>query len=73
MSWNQNAEWSHNIKINNSFFERVGELKYLGTLKNQNSIQVEIKSRLKSGYAYCHLVHNLLYSTVLSKNLKIKI
>ena len=32
-------------KIDNRFFERVEELKYLGTiLKNQNSIQEEIKS-----------------------------
>jgi len=24
MSWDKNARWSHNIKINNSFFETVG-------------------------------------------------
>jgi len=52
----------------------VEELKYLGTtLTNQNSIQVEIKSRLKSGNACCHLVHNILSSSLLSKNIKIKI
>ena len=39
----------------------------------QNSIQEEIKSRLKSGNACCHSVQNLLYSILLSKNLKIKI
>ena len=38
-----------------------------------NSIQDEIKSRLKSGNACCHSVRNLLSSSLLSKNLKIKI
>jgi len=46
---------SHNIKIDNSSFERVKEFKYLvTTLTNQNSIQDEIKSRMKSGNA-CYL------------------
>jgi len=50
------------------------EFKYLGTtLTNQNSVAEEIKSRLKSGNACYHSVHNLLSSTFLSKNLKIKI
>jgi hypothetical protein len=52
----------------------VEDLKYLETtLTNQNSIQEEIKSRLKSGNACYHLVQNLLSSSLLSKNLKIKI
>jgi hypothetical protein len=42
-------------------------------LKNQNSIQEEIKSRLKSGNACCHLVQNILCYSLLSKNIKIKI
>ena len=67
-------EESQSIKIYNSSFERVEEFKYLGTtLTNQNSIQQEIKSGLKSGNACCHLVRNLLSSRLLSKNLKIKI
>ena len=41
-------------------------------LKNQNSIQEEIKSRLKPGSSYYHSVQNLLSSSLLSKNLKIK-
>ena len=50
------------------------EFKYLGTtLTNQNSIQEEIQSRLKSGNACYHSVQNLLSSSLLSKNLKIKI
>jgi hypothetical protein len=68
----QNARQSHSIKFDNSSFERVKELRYLGTLlTNQNSFQEEIKSRLKSGNAYHHLVQNLFSSSSLSKNLKI--
>jgi len=52
MSQDQKAGRSHNVKIDNSSFERVEEFKYLGTtLTNQNSIQEEIKRRLKSGNA----------------------
>jgi hypothetical protein len=57
-----------------SSFERVEELKYLGTiLKKQNSTQEEIKRRFKSGNACYHAVQNLLFSSLLSKNIKIKI
>jgi len=45
----------------------------LRTLTDQNSIQEEIKSRLKSGNACYHSVQNLLSSSLLSKYLKIKI
>jgi len=52
----------------------VEELKYLGTtLIFQNSIQEEIKSRLKSGNACYNSVQKLLSSSLLPKNLKIKI
>jgi len=51
----------------------VEEFKYFGTtLKNQNSIQEEIKSRQKSGNACYHSVQNLLPSSLLTKNIKIK-
>jgi len=74
MSRDQNEGRSHNIKTDNSSFERVEEFRYLGTtLRNQNSIQEEIKSRLKSGNACCYSVQNLWSSSLLSKNLKIKI
>jgi hypothetical protein len=63
----------HNIKINNRYFERVVQFKYLGTtLLNQNSIQEEIKSRLKSGNACYHSVQNLVSSNLLSKIIKNK-
>ena len=52
----------------------VEEFKYLGTtLTNENSIQKEIKSRLKLGNACYHSVQKLLAYSLLSKNLKIKI
>jgi len=60
------------MEIDNSF-ERVEQFKYLGTtITYQNSIQEEIKSRLKSGNICYHSVQNILSSSLLSKNLKIK-
>jgi len=74
MSRDQNAEGSHSVKTDSSSFEKVEEFKYLGAnLTNQNSIQGEIKSILKSGNALCLSVQNLLSSSLLSKYLKIKI
>ena len=70
MSHDQNAGGSHNINIDNSSLERVEEFRYLGTtLTNQNHIEEEIKSRLKSGNACYHSVQNLLSSRLLSKNI----
>jgi len=49
----------------------VEEFKYLGTtLTNKNSIQEEIKWRLKAGNACYHSVQNLVSSSLLSKNFK---
>ena len=74
MSRDQNVGRSHSMKIDNSSIEMVEEFKYLGTtLTNKNSIQDEIKSRLKVGNAYYYSVQNLLSSSLLSKMLKIKI
>ena len=74
MSRDQNAGRSHSMKIANSSIERVEQFKYLGkTLTNQNSIQEEIKSRLKVGNACYYSVQNPLSSSLLSKKLKIKI
>jgi hypothetical protein len=62
------------METGNSSFERVEEFKYLEiTLTNQNSNQEEIKSRFGSGNACYHSVQNFLSSSLLSKNLKIKI
>jgi hypothetical protein len=60
--------------MGNSCFERVEDFQYLGTaLTNENSIQEEIKSRLKPGNACYHSVQKLLSSSLLSKNIKIQI
>jgi len=62
------------MKTHNSSIERVEEFKYLGrTLTNQNSIQEEIKSRLKLGNACYYSLQNFLSSSLLSENLKLKI
>jgi hypothetical protein len=65
------------IHIDRRSIERVEQFTNFGgknkNFTDQNSIQEEIKSRLKSGNACCHSVQNLLFSGLLSKNLKIKI
>ena len=74
MSRDQNARRNHNIKIDFNSLEGVEEFKYLGTtLTNQNSVQEEIKGRLKSGNSCYHSMQNILSSSVPAKNLKIKI
>ena len=61
-------------EISNSSLEMVEQFRYLGTtLTNQNSIQEEIQSRLKSRNACYHSVQNILSYSVLSKNIKIMI
>ena len=62
------------LRVNNTSIERVVQFKYLGTtLTDQNSIHEEIKSRWKSGNACYHSVQNVLFSSVLSKYIKIMI
>ena len=57
-SRDQYVRCSHSIKMDNISFARVEEFKYLGTKStNQNSIQEEIKRRLKSGNVCYHSVH----------------
>ena len=61
------------MRIDNRSFERMEQFKYLGTaLTNQNSVQKEIKIRLKLGNACYYSVQNLLPSSLVSKNIKIK-
>jgi hypothetical protein len=74
MSRDKNAVRSHTIKIGNRSFEMVEQFKYFGsTLTNQKFIQQELKIRSKSENACYHSVQNLLFSTLLPKNLKIEI
>ena len=52
MSRDRNAGRGHSVKNDNTSIERVEEFRYLGTtITDQNSIQEEIKSRLKLGNA----------------------
>jgi hypothetical protein len=74
LSRDQNAGRGHSVKIDNSSFERVEDFNYVGiNLTNQNYIQEGFTSIVKSGNACYHLVQNLFSSSLLSKNLKIKI
>jgi hypothetical protein len=74
MSRDQNEEQNHNIESNNKSFERVGQFKYLGnTLTNKNSTHEELKSKLKLGNACYHSVQNIWSSSLLPKNINIKI
>jgi hypothetical protein len=70
----QNAGQNHNIKIDNKCSERVEQFKYLGTTpRYQNSIQEKIRSRMKSGNVCYYSVQNLLSSSLLTKNIKMKV
>jgi hypothetical protein len=74
LSHHQNAGQNLDTEIANRWFENVSQFKYLGTtVKNQNLIQEEIKWRLSSGNACYHFVQSLLSSSLLSKNLKMRI
>jgi hypothetical protein len=67
----QNSGQNYDIKTADICFENVAKFRYLGkTITNQNLIQEEIKKRLNSGNACYHSVQNLLYSCLLSKNIK---
>ena len=74
MSRDQNGRKNGNIQTGNKSFETVEQFKYLDTtLTNQNSIHQQMKSGSKSGIACYDSVQHLLYSSLLSKYVKIKI
>jgi sorting nexin-29 len=74
MSLHPNSGQNQNIRIANESFENVSKVRYLWmTLKNQNDIHDEIKSRLNSRNGCYYSVQNLLSSHLTSKNLQIKI
>ena len=62
------------IKIGSTSYEKVKTFKYMDSLlTNQNSIQEEIKCRIKAVNSCYYSVQTLLSSRLFSKNLKIKI
>jgi hypothetical protein len=74
MSRHPNLGQNQNIRLDNESFEKVAKFKHLGTtLTNQNDIHDEIKSILNSGNARYYSVQNVLFSRLISKNLKVNI
>jgi hypothetical protein len=60
MSREQNSRRSHNVNCDNISFEMVKEFKLFGTvLKYENSIQQDVKRRLKSGKVFYLSEQNL--------------
>ncbi|KAJ4443327.1 NADH dehydrogenase Fe-S protein subunit 1 ndufs1 [Periplaneta americana] len=74
MSQDENIVRNGNIKIGDLSFEGVEKLKYLGaTVTNINDTREEIKCRINMGNACYYSVEKLLSSSLLSKNLKVRI
>ncbi|KAJ4431125.1 hypothetical protein ANN_19720 [Periplaneta americana] len=74
MSRDQNIVRNGTIKIGDLSFEEVEKFKYLGaTVTNINDTREEIKRRINMGNACYYLVEKLLSSSLLSKNLKVRI
>jgi hypothetical protein len=73
MSHYQKAGQKHSIKVVNKFYADVTDFKYLGTaLTDQICMHEEIKSRLNSGIVCYHLIQCLLLSSLLRRNVKVK-
>ncbi|KAJ4434646.1 hypothetical protein ANN_23210 [Periplaneta americana] len=74
MSRDQNIVRNGTIKIGDLSFEEVEKFKYLGaTVTNINYTREEIKRRINMGNACYYSVEKLLSSSLLSKNLKVRI
>ncbi|KAJ4436535.1 hypothetical protein ANN_16566 [Periplaneta americana] len=73
MSRDQNIVRNGTIKIGDLSFEEVEKFKYLGaTVTNINDTREEIKRRINMGNACYYSVEKLLSSSLLSKNLKVR-
>ncbi|KAJ4428113.1 hypothetical protein ANN_24127 [Periplaneta americana] len=74
MSRDQNIVRNGTIKIGDLSFEEVEKFKYLGaTVTNINGTREEIKHTINMGNACYYSVEKLLSSSLLSKNLKVRI
>ncbi|KAJ4430966.1 hypothetical protein ANN_19559 [Periplaneta americana] len=73
-SWCYNIVRNGTIKFGDLSFEEVEKFKYLGaTVTNVNDTWEEIKRRINMGNACYYSVEKLLSSSLLSKNLKVRI
>jgi hypothetical protein len=74
MSRSQRIGQKHGINTANRSFEDVAKFRYLvTTLTDQNCMHKEINGRINLGNACYHSVQSLLCSSLLSRNVKIKI
>ncbi|KAJ4439255.1 hypothetical protein ANN_07375 [Periplaneta americana] len=74
MSRDQNNVRNGNIKIGDLSFEEVEQFKYLGAkVTNINDTREKIKRTINMGNACNYSVEKLLSSSLLSKNLKVRI
>ncbi|KAJ4428062.1 hypothetical protein ANN_24076 [Periplaneta americana] len=74
MSRDENIVRSGKIKTGDLSFEEMEKFKYLGAaVTNINDTREEIKRRINMGNACCYSVEKLLSSSLLSKNLKVRI
>ncbi|KAJ4439816.1 hypothetical protein ANN_07944 [Periplaneta americana] len=74
MSRDQNIVQNGNIKIGDLSFEEVEKLKYFGaTVTNINDTREENKRRINMGNACYYSVEKLLSSSLLSKNVEVRI
>ncbi|KAJ4448853.1 hypothetical protein ANN_00244 [Periplaneta americana] len=74
MSRDENIVRNGNIKIGNLSFKEVEKFKYLeATVTNINDTREAIKHRINMGNACYYSVEKLLSSSLLSKNLKVRI
>jgi hypothetical protein len=71
-SRHQKAGQTHDIKIANTCFEIVAQLRYLETtIASENLIYRKIKRRLNSENVCYHSIQNLSSAPLRSKNVKI--
>jgi len=70
----KNKDKNRNIKKENKSFEKVEKLTNMGKPQtNQNSIQEESESTMKSGNGCYHLLQKNFSSGFMSKNIKISL
>ena len=74
MSRDQNAGRSHNKKDSKQFLGKSGSVQiFRNNFDKSKLYSGKIKSSLNSGNICYHSVQNLLYSSLLTKNVKLKI